>query len=103
MAIRSYLFLRLGSVSLVPLRDWGAYIRILILYRTCSSDYRDIDPRYGTLADWDKLLYGVHERGMKLMYVNPSSLIPYHLSSLPLRPFFPVFAQDGPRRQPHVR
>ncbi|KAG9310483.1 glycoside hydrolase superfamily [Chiua virens] len=31
------------------------------------SDYRDIDPRYGTLADWDNLLQGVHERGMKLM------------------------------------
>ncbi|KAH7884182.1 glycoside hydrolase family 13 protein [Phlebopus sp. FC_14] len=33
------------------------------------SDYRDIDPRYGTLEDWDRLLKGVHERGMKLMYV----------------------------------
>ncbi|KAF8551259.1 glycoside hydrolase family 13 protein [Imleria badia] len=31
------------------------------------SDYRDIDPRYGTLADWDNLLRGVHQRGMKLM------------------------------------
>ena len=25
------------------------------------SDYRDIGPRYGTLADWDNLLSGVHE------------------------------------------
>ena len=33
------------------------------------SDYRDIDPRYGTLADWDNLLSGVHERGMKFMFV----------------------------------
>ena len=49
----------------------GGIILILILYHTRSSDYRDIDPRYGTLADWDKLLHGVHERGMKLMYVNP--------------------------------
>ncbi|KIJ60143.1 glycoside hydrolase family 13 protein [Hydnomerulius pinastri MD-312] len=31
------------------------------------SDYRDIDPQYGTLEDWDNLLKGVHERGMKLM------------------------------------
>ncbi|KAI9461128.1 glycoside hydrolase family 13 protein [Boletus coccyginus] len=31
------------------------------------SDYRDIDPRYGSLADWDRLLQGVHERGMKLI------------------------------------
>lgn len=32
-----------------------------------SADYRDIDPRYGTLEDWDNLLKGVHERGMKLV------------------------------------
>jgi len=34
-----------------------------------SSDYEDIDSRYGTLEDWDRLLEGVHARGMKLMYV----------------------------------
>ena len=32
-----------------------------------SSNYREIDPRYGTLEDWDNLLRGVHDRGMKLM------------------------------------
>ncbi|KIM81904.1 glycoside hydrolase family 13 protein [Piloderma croceum F 1598] len=31
------------------------------------SDYRNIDPRYGTLEDWDRLLKGVHDRGMKLV------------------------------------
>ncbi|KAA1479220.1 glycoside hydrolase family 13 protein [Dentipellis sp. KUC8613] len=31
------------------------------------ADYEDIDPRYGTLGDWDNLLKGAHERGMKLM------------------------------------
>ncbi|KAL4064774.1 glycoside hydrolase family 13 protein [Scleroderma yunnanense] len=31
------------------------------------SDYRDIDPRYGTLGDWDRLLQAIHKRGMKLM------------------------------------
>ncbi|KAF8883819.1 glycoside hydrolase family 13 protein [Infundibulicybe gibba] len=49
-----------------PLADMGYDI----------SDYRDIDPRYGTLADWDNLLKGVHDRGMKLMMdlvVNHSS------------------------------
>ncbi|KAF7791180.1 hypothetical protein EIP86_002191 [Pleurotus ostreatoroseus] len=40
-----------------PLKDMGYDI----------SDYQDIDPRYGTLEDWDKLLAGVHERGMKLL------------------------------------
>ena len=32
-----------------------------------SSDYRNIDPKYGTLEDWDRLLKGVHDRGMKLV------------------------------------
>ncbi len=31
------------------------------------SDYRDIDPTFGTLADFDALLEGVHSRGMKLV------------------------------------
>jgi oligo-1,6-glucosidase len=31
------------------------------------SDYQDIDPVFGTLADFDTLLAGVHERGMKLV------------------------------------
>lgn len=31
------------------------------------SDYKDIDPRYGTLADVDELIAKLGERGMKLM------------------------------------
>jgi oligo-1,6-glucosidase len=31
------------------------------------SDYEDIDPTFGTLADFDALLAAVHERGMKLV------------------------------------
>lgn len=31
------------------------------------SDYRDIDPLFGTLDDLDKLINAVHERGMKLV------------------------------------
>jgi oligo-1,6-glucosidase len=31
------------------------------------SDYQDIDPVFGTLADFDALLAAVHERGMKLV------------------------------------
>ena len=31
------------------------------------SDYTDIDPRFGTLADWDRLRDGLHERGMRLV------------------------------------
>ena len=31
------------------------------------SDYRDIEPEFGTLADFDRLLAAVHARGMKLV------------------------------------
>ncbi|CCO34855.1 hypothetical protein BN14_08964 [Rhizoctonia solani AG-1 IB] len=31
------------------------------------SDYQDIDPRYGTLEDWDSLLKKTHELGMRLV------------------------------------
>ena len=31
------------------------------------SDYQDIDPVFGTLDDFDRLLAAVHERGMKLL------------------------------------
>ena len=31
------------------------------------SDYQDIDPTFGTLEQFDELLAGVHERGMKLV------------------------------------
>ena len=31
------------------------------------SDYTGIDPVFGTLADFDELLAGVHARGMKLV------------------------------------
>ncbi|MFI7547077.1 alpha-glucosidase [Actinoplanes sp. NPDC049599] len=40
------------------------------------SDYQDIDPVFGDLADFDELLAGVHARGMKLimdLVVNHSS------------------------------
>jgi len=31
------------------------------------SDYRDIDPRFGTLQDWEELKDAVHAKGMKLV------------------------------------
>ena len=40
------------------------------------SDYQDIDPVFGTLADWDELAAGLHARGMKIvmdLVVNHSS------------------------------
>src|ERR1700752_242934 len=31
------------------------------------SDYRDIMPEFGTLADWEELLAELHRRGLKLV------------------------------------
>lgn len=31
------------------------------------SNYRQIDKRYGSLEDWDRLLAALHQRGMKLV------------------------------------
>ena len=31
------------------------------------SDYKDIDPKYGTLGDVDELIEGLQQRDMKLM------------------------------------
>ncbi|KAF8882742.1 glycoside hydrolase family 13 protein [Gymnopilus junonius] len=47
----------LSPIYRSPLADMGYDV----------SDYKEIDLRYGTLADWDNLLRGVHDRGMKLM------------------------------------
>lgn len=40
------------------------------------SDYKAIHPRYGTMEDFDRMIYGLHERGIKFvldMVVNHSS------------------------------
>ncbi|KAF8055619.1 glycoside hydrolase family 13 protein [Lyophyllum atratum] len=47
----------LSPIYRSPLADMGYDI----------SDYRDVDPRYGTLGEWDELVGEVHKRGMKIM------------------------------------
>ena len=40
------------------------------------ADYRDIDPSFGTLEDWKRMIAGIHERGMKFfmdLVVNHTS------------------------------
>jgi maltooligosyltrehalose synthase len=49
-----------GPIYKSPLKDMGYDI----------SDYKAIDERYGTLADWDALVADLHGRGMKLMSVS---------------------------------
>lgn len=40
------------------------------------ADYRDIDPLFGSLADFDEMLAGAHERGLKVIV----DLVPNHSS-----------------------
>ena len=40
------------------------------------ADYRDVDPRFGTLADFDKLLVEAHARGLRVII----DLVPNHCS-----------------------
>jgi oligo-1,6-glucosidase len=58
------------------------------------SDYQDIDPTFGTLADFDRLLATVHERGLRLIM----DLVVNHTSDE--HPWFVESrsSRDNPRR-----
>jgi oligo-1,6-glucosidase len=58
------------------------------------SDYQDIDPTFGTLADFDALLAEVHERGMKLVM----DLVVNHTSDEHAWFVQSRASRDGPRR-----
>src|SRR5947208_763792 len=45
----------LSPIYVSPMADWGYDV----------ADHREIDPRFGTMADFDQLLNKVHDRGMK--------------------------------------
>lgn len=71
------------------------------------ADYKQIDPRYGTIEDVDELIAELKKRGMKLMMdlvVNHTSNQVYHpqsgcfgaplMSSARLVPRIPLFAHQ---------
>lgn len=67
-----------------PMADFGYDI----------SDYKDIHPLFGTLADFDKLVHEIHARGMKLIV----DLVPNHTSDR--HPWFieSCSSRSNPRR-----
>jgi alpha-glucosidase len=62
------------------------------------ADYCDVDPVFGTLADFDDLIAGVHRRGMRLLL----DWVPNHTSDQ--HPWFVESrsARDNPRRDWYV-
>jgi alpha-glucosidase len=54
------------------------------------ADYRDVDPRFGTLADLDKLLAEAHARGLRVII----DIVPNHCSSA--HPWFQAALAAGP-------
>ncbi|MDF9392228.1 MULTISPECIES: alpha-amylase family glycosyl hydrolase [Methylococcus] len=74
----------LSPVFPSPMRDFGYDV----------ADYTSIHPRFGTLSDFDRLLAGLHGRGMKLIL----DLVPNHTSDQ--HPWFleSRSSRDNPRR-----
>lgn len=61
------------------------------------ADYRDVDPRFGTLADFDTLLAAAHARGLRLII----DLVPNHTSDQ--HPWFQEALRAAPRSAPRDR
>jgi alpha-glucosidase len=64
------------------------------------ADFRDVDPVFGSLADFDALLAAAHDRGLKVII----DIVPNHVSSV--HPWFRAAVDNGPgspeRKRFHV-
>jgi alpha-glucosidase len=54
------------------------------------ADYTDVDPAYGSLDDFDRLLAAAHDRGMRVIV----DIVPNHTSSQ--HPWFIAAVENGP-------
>jgi alpha-glucosidase len=78
----------LSPIFRSPMRDFGYDI----------SDYQDVDPIFGTLADLDELVRGAHERSLRVLL----DFVPSHTSSD--HPWFieSRSSRDSPRRDWYI-
>lgn len=74
----------LSPVYVSPMQDWGYDV----------ADHMAIDPRFGTMADFEALLRDVHARGMKLLM----DFVPNHTASI-----HPWFLESRQGRQSSKR
>ena len=78
----------ISPIFVSPMHDFGYDV----------ADYCDIDPRFGTLADFDDLLAAAHARGLKLLL----DFVPNHSSTD--HPWFQESrsSRDNPRRDWYI-
>ncbi len=78
----------LSPIYLSPMADWGYDV----------ADHTAIDPRFGTMADFDELLEKAHERGVKLLL----DFVPNHTSELHKWFTQSRASQDNPKRDWYI-
>jgi len=78
----------LSPIYLSPMADWGYDV----------ADHMAIDPRFGTMADFDELLAKLHERGVKLLL----DFVPNHTSELHKWFMEARSSKDSPKRDWYI-